>query len=70
MLQPVLDELETEFSSVKFLKVDTDESPDLAGRFAIMGIPVVMVFKDGEFQDRVVGMFPKGKYEDMLNNHM
>lgn len=69
-LQPVLDELESSTPSVKFIKVDIDASPDLATKFGIMGLPNVIMFKDGEKVDQLAGAFPKPAYEDLLAKYL
>jgi thioredoxin 1 len=40
-------------------KVNTDESPETPGKFGIMGIPTLILFKGGQEVDRVVGVQPK-----------
>ena len=44
---------------VIFAKVNVDEHPDLASRYGIQSIPTVVMFKDGEILDRIVGAVPK-----------
>ncbi|MCD7459046.1 hypothetical protein HAX54_039861 [Datura stramonium] len=60
MIHPVIDELSQEFAEkFKFFKVNTDESPGIATRYGIRSIPTVMIFKDGEKKDAVIGAVPK-----------
>ncbi|CAN4096982.1 unnamed protein product [Withania somnifera] len=60
MIHPVIDELSQEFAGkFKFFKVNTDESPGIATRYGIRSIPTVMIFKDGEKKDAVIGAVPK-----------
>lgn len=60
MLAPVVDEIAGEFAGkVKVVKVNVDENQDLATRFSVRGIPSLLVFKDGEMVDRLVGAQPK-----------
>ena len=57
MLAPVVDELAAHYSGkLKVVKVNTDENQDLAARFGIRGIPTLIIFKDGEPVDRIVGV--------------
>ncbi len=59
-MAPVLDELEKEFGGkVKFAKVNVDENQELAGKFGIRGIPCLVVMKNGEELDRIIGLLPK-----------
>ncbi len=63
-VSPVLEQLESEHGErLRFVKVDIDENPDVAGRFGILSIPTVMLFEGGEPKQTVVGAYPRGKYE-------
>ncbi len=58
MLAPLLEELAEELGGkVKFAKLNVDDAPELAGRYDITGVPTLMLFRDGEAVDQVVG-FP------------
>lgn len=59
MLGPVLEELSTEMTDVKFVKVDVDENPELAEKFGIMSIPSVFLFKNGEVAGSFLGLQSK-----------
>mgnify|MGYP001179516569 CR=1 FL=1 len=60
MIAPVLEELDAEMGDqVKIIKVDVDENPDTAGKFGIMSIPTLIIFKDGQKVDQLVGFQPK-----------
>lgn len=48
MLSPILEELSTEYSDIKFIKVNVDNDMNLASRYAIMSIPTIYIFKDGK----------------------
>lgn len=57
MLAPMLDGLATRFAGrIRFAKVNVDESPDLAQRFEITGVPTLLLFRDGELCDQIVGL--------------
>ena len=67
-LAPTIEELSREYEGkVKVCKLNTDESPETAGGFGISSIPTVLVFKDGQVVDRLVGLNPKKKFQEMLN---
>ncbi|MBI5026413.1 MAG: thioredoxin [Nitrospirae bacterium] len=69
MVAPVVEELAKEYAGrAKFVKVNTDESPDLAGRYRVMGIPTLMFFKDGKQVDQIVGAVPKGQLKTKLDS--
>ena len=60
MLAPVLDEIAAEQSGRALVaKVNVDESPELAARFNITGIPTLLYFRDGELRDQTVGVVGK-----------
>ncbi|KAL5061806.1 hypothetical protein RYX36_023543 [Vicia faba] len=60
MIHPILDELAKQYAGkLKCYKLNTDESPSTATRYGIRSIPTVMIFKDGEKKDTVVGAVPK-----------
>lgn len=70
MLAPVFDELSGDIDDAKFLKVDIDKSLELARKFQVTTVPTVIVFKDGEEAERLVGFIPKQKLEDMVKAHI
>ena len=60
MLGPVLDEIASEQTGrVKVGKVNVDENPELAARFAIRAIPTLLYFAAGEVRDQSVGVASK-----------
>lgn len=67
MVAPLVEALAMEHQGkLKVVKVNTDESPDLAMQFGIMSIPTLMLFKDGRISDRMVGYVPKPQLEDRI----
>ena len=59
-LSPIIEEIEQELSDkVKFTKINTDENIELAQTYQISGIPTLLIFKDGEVAERMVGLMPK-----------
>jgi len=60
MMIPVFEQLSAEMEGkVKFAKLSTENFPDLAQKYHITGIPCLLVFKNGEEADRIVGFAPK-----------
>lgn len=60
MLAPIFEELGNEMvGKVKFIKVNVDESSDIANRYNITNIPAMLILKNGEEQDITVGFSPK-----------
>ncbi len=59
-LSPIMDEIEQELTEkVKFTKINTDNNIELAQNYQISGIPTLLVFKNGEMVERMVGLMPK-----------
>ncbi|MEJ2684715.1 MAG: thioredoxin [Candidatus Sulfobium sp.] len=60
IIAPTVEELAKEYSGkVKVCKLNTDENPEIASRYKIMGIPTLMFFKGGQKVDQIVGAVPK-----------
>ena len=59
MLSPIIDEIAKEREDVKVCKINVDEEPELAQRFSVMSIPMLVVIKNGQVTDTSVGMRPK-----------
>lgn len=65
-LGPIIEELSSEMSGVKFCKVNVDENPQLAAQFRVMGIPAMFVFRDGRAVNNAVGLQPKDAIRTLL----
>ena len=66
MLSPLVDQVAEEVDSVKVCKVNVDEQPDLAASFAVMSIPTLILFKNGEVVKKAVAAKPKSKIVDFI----
>jgi thioredoxin 2 len=55
---------------LKVVKLDIDTAPDVAGRYDIRGIPTLMLTRDGEEVDRLVGAPPKEQLRSWLESHV
>lgn len=69
LVTPILEELSDRFKQVRFYKVDIDESPDVAERYAVAGVPTLIMVKKGEEVDRKIGAHPRPALEGWLNQH-
>lgn len=71
MIAPVLEELDAELGEkLKIVKINVDENQEVASKFGIMSIPTLLLFKDGELVDKVVGFQPKEALEARINSHL
>jgi len=69
MIAPIVEELAKEYEGkAKFVKVNTDENPDLASKYQIRGIPTLMFFKNGEMVEQVIGAVPKTHLKAKLDS--
>ena len=60
MLGPVIDELHTEYGDKAVIgKINVDENSEIPSEFGIMNIPTILIFKNGEIVDKLVGAQPK-----------
>jgi len=67
-IAPIVDELAKEYSGkVVFGKLNVDENPETTQRFGVMAIPTLLVMKDGQEVDRVIGVVPKNQLEAKVN---
>ena len=67
MVAPIMDELAKEYAGkVVFGKLNVDENPKIASEFAIMAIPTLFIFKNGEPVDVIQGALPKPYFEAKL----
>ena len=67
MMSPILEQLSEEMKDVKFAKIDVDDAERLAILYGISSIPCMILFKNGEEADRVVGAVPKQKLEQVVS---
>lgn len=71
MVAPVLDALSTEMEGkVTILKVDIDQSMELAQQYKIMSVPTMMVFKGGKAVETIMGFQPKESIKAKLEAHI
>lgn len=71
MVSPVVDEIAEEYeSSIKVVKINTDENPTIAAEYGIRSIPTLMIFKAGERVDTVIGAVPKSTLSSTLNKYI
>ncbi|WP_414046778.1 thioredoxin [Macrococcus equi] len=70
MIAPVLEDLAKDVEGkANIVKVDVDENQATAAKFEVMSIPTLIVFKDGQAVDKVVGFQPKEQLQAVLEKH-
>ncbi len=70
-IAPVVEEIATEYTGkLKVLKLNTDENPKTAQSYRISGIPSLMVFKNGQPVEQVVGAVPKSTLTSAVQKHV
>jgi len=66
MISPIVEEIAEERPDVAVGKINVDESGEIAARYGVMSIPTLIIFKDGEEVNRIVGLQPKANIVSML----
>lgn len=67
---PILDELASEMQGkVVFGKLNVDENPQTSAKHQIMSIPTLLIFKNGQLVDRLVGVYPKDELKRKLESY-
>ena len=66
MLIPVLEEIAAERTDIKVCKINMDEAEDIAEQYAVMSLPVLLFFKDGEMVEDSIGLISKERILSLL----
>jgi thioredoxin 1 len=65
---PVVEELAGEYKGkIKVAKLDVDSNKEIATKYGVRGIPTLMLFKDGQVVDQIVGAVPKSRIKELLD---
>jgi thioredoxin 1 len=71
MVAPTVDQLASEYAGkLKVVKVDVDQSIEVSGRYGVMSIPTLMVFKNGQMVEKMIGALPKPALLARLTPHL
>ena len=71
IVAPTVEELAKEYTGkIKVMKLNTDDNPDIASKYNIMGIPTLMFFKDGRKLDQIVGAVPKQQLKEKIESFL
>ncbi len=65
---PIVEELAEEYDGVMdFTKLNTDENPSIASRYSVFSIPTLIVFKDGQPVEQIIGFKPKSELKKHID---
>jgi thioredoxin 1 len=71
MLAPVVEAIAEKYDGkAKIVKLNVDENALTSGKYNIRGIPTLLLFKDGEVKEQIVGNTTKDTISKMLDNHV
>jgi thioredoxin 1 len=71
MIAPLVEEMaETYSKGLTCAKLNVDENPVTAAKFSITGIPTLLLFKDGQPVERIVGAVPREQLEEKIKAHL
>ena len=69
MVAPIIEDLAKEYAGkIKVRKLNTDENPEVAGRYQVMSIPTILFFKNGQAVEKLVGARPKRQFKEMIDS--
>ena len=71
MVSPIIEQLAEQYAGkIVFGKVNVDENPYISQRFGIQSIPTLMILKEGQVIDVMIGALPKGQIENRIKQHI
>ncbi len=71
MIAPVVEEIAKDYDGkLKVAKVDVDSNPQSAGKFGVRSIPTLLLFKDGQVVDQIIGAVPKRHLIEKIEKHV
>ncbi|MHB8586812.1 MAG: thioredoxin [Thermoplasmatota archaeon] len=69
-IAPIVEQLSNELEpKVTFGKLNTDENLDTSRKFGVMSIPTLIIFKNGQRVDQIVGLVPKDALRERILKH-
>ena len=70
-IAPALEEIATEYSGkLKVVKVDVDENQEISIKYDVRSIPTLMLFKNGQVMEKLIGAYPKPKLVSTIQGHL
>ena len=70
-MEPMMEEIALDWQGkIKLVKIDVDQSINLTMRYQIMGVPTIILFRNGESQERLTGAQSRNKLQIKLGQHL
>ena len=70
-MSPVLDSIQNEMPDlIKIVKVDADKNSQLASEYGVLSLPSMLIFKEGEVREVMVGLMPKSSVISNIKKHL
>ena len=71
MISPFVEEIAKEYQGkLKVCKLNVETGPQVSSSYGVMNIPTLMIFKNGEVVDKIVGVVPKGEIISKIDPHL
>lgn len=71
MLAPILEEVANQANGkYEIIKIDVDESYELAKKFGIMSVPTMIIFQDGQEAEKIIGLRSQEDIKEVLNSYL
>jgi thioredoxin 2 len=71
MVSPVVERMGRDHAGrLKVVKLDVDKAPEIAGRYGAQSIPLLVLLRDGQEADRLVGAVPEARLREWLEPHL
>ena len=68
MVAPVIEKLDGDYAGkVKFCKINVDDNPRTSAKYGVMSIPTLLLFKNGQVEDTVVGAVPESTLKQKID---
>ncbi len=71
VISPIVEELaEEDERGIAFAKLNIDDNPSSPVKYGIMGVPTLLFFRDGDLVERIVGVVPRSRIENVLSEKL
>ncbi|MGB3653725.1 MAG: thioredoxin [Rivularia sp. (in: cyanobacteria)] len=70
VVAPLVEQLAQEHENIKVVKIDVDQDKPLAKRYEVRSIPAVLMFKNGELVENIVGVKPYEEFADAVKKNL